>query len=143
MEFEGKVWKSGKFWLAESLPLDLLTQGTTKDNAVDLLCELIVEMAEYYFSAKDLADFEVVIHHYERGVLGITASDKKLLLALSLRRQREKSQSTVREAADRLGSKSPNSYAQYEKGKTRISFEQYEKLLNAANPEYRCLLRVL
>ena len=59
------------------------------------------------------------------------------MLALSLIRQREKSQSTVRETAKRLGSKFPNSYAQYEKGKIRISLEQYEKLLTAANPDYK------
>lgn len=43
------------------------------------------------------------------------------MLALSLRRQREKSGLTIREAAERLGSKSPNAYAQYEKGRIRIS----------------------
>jgi transcriptional regulator with XRE-family HTH domain len=64
-------------------------------------------------------------------------------MALSLIRQREKSGSTVREAAQRLGSTSPNSYAQYEKGKTRISLDHYEKLLQAANPQKHSLLRVI
>ena len=44
------------------------------------------------------------------------------MLALSLRRQREKSGSTVREASERLGSKSPNAYAQYELRKNEYSF---------------------
>ncbi len=76
-------------------------------------------------------------------MIGITSNNNKLLLALSLRRQREKSGSTVREASERLQSKSPNSYAQYEKGKTRISLDQYEKLLYAANPYQHRLLRVI
>jgi transcriptional regulator with XRE-family HTH domain len=63
-------------------------------------------------------------------------------LALSLRRQREKSKSTVRDVSERLGSKSPNAYAQYEKGKMRISLDQYERLLNAANPYQRIHLRI-
>ncbi len=32
------------------------------------------------------------------------------------------------------GSKSANSYAQYEKGRIKISLDQYEKLLQVANP---------
>ncbi len=38
-------------------------------------------------------------------------------MALSLRKQREKSGLTIREVSERLGVKSLNAYAQYEKGK--------------------------
>ncbi|MDX8431773.1 MAG: helix-turn-helix transcriptional regulator [Candidatus Algichlamydia australiensis] len=69
--------------------------------------------------------------------------DNKILLALSLRRQREKSGETVREASARLGSKSPNAYAQYEKGKTKIPLEKYDLLLKASNPHIHSLLRIV
>ena len=67
---------------------------------------------------------------------------KKILLAISLRRQREKSGSTVREVSKRLGSKSPNAYAQYERGRTGISLDKYEQLLMAANPFESRRLRI-
>ena len=143
MEFEGKVWKSTTFWVVEVPSLDLMTQGETKEEALKMLEELIMELADYYFTKKESKNFNVCINLYKKGVIGVSSSKRRLLLALSLKRQREKSQSTVREAAKRLGSKFPNSYAQYEKGKIRISLEQYEKLLSAANPNYKCLLRVI
>ena len=51
----------------------------------------------------------------------------------------------VLEAAtdERLGSKPPNSYAQYEKGKINISLDKYEQLLYAANPLRHSILRVI
>jgi len=57
--------------------------------------------------------------------------------------EREMSGSTVREVSERLGSKSPNAYAQYEKGKTRTSLDQYERLLMAANPYRQAHLRIV
>lgn len=51
--------------------------------------------------------------------------------------------STVREAAKRLGSKSPNSYAQYELGKIKVSLDKYEKLLYAVNPSNHSRLRIV
>ena len=143
MEFEGKVWKSTSTWLVEVPSLDLMTQGETKEEALKMLEELIIELTDYYFTKKEGKDFDVCVNVYKKGVIGVSSLKKRLLLALSLIRQREKSQSTVRETAKRLGSKFPNSYAQYEKGEIRISLEQYEKLLTAANPNYKCLLRVV
>lgn len=143
MEFEGKVWKSTSTWLVEVPSLDLMTQGETKEEALKMLEELIIELTDYYFTKKEGKAFDVCVNVYKKGVIGVSSLKKRLLLALSLIRQREKSQSTVRETAKRLGSKFPNSYAQYEKGKIRISLEQYEKLLTAANPNYKCLLRVV
>jgi transcriptional regulator with XRE-family HTH domain len=80
---------------------------------------------------------------YKNKTIGITSNNNSLVLALSLRRQREKSNSTVRQASARLGSKSPNAYAQYERGKTRISLDQYERLLQAVNPKQNFHLRVV
>src|SRR5262249_33537512 len=105
--------------------------------------DLVLEMAENYFKNETGKDFSVTAIDYKKGVMGVTANDNKLLLALSLRRQREKSGSTVREASDRLGSKSPNAYAQYERGKTGISLDKYEELLLAANPFEKLRLRII
>lgn len=115
-----------------------MTQGRTKKEAFEMIKDAIEEIIYSYFEVK----ISIEANEYENGVIGISSNENKILLALSLRRQREISSSTVREASERLGSKSPNAYAQYEKGKTRISLDKYEKLLHAANPYKQSYLRV-
>jgi predicted RNase H-like HicB family nuclease len=143
MEMEGKIWKDGKFWLVEVPTLDAMTQGKTRKEALSMIKDLVLEMARSYFEDEIGKDFAVTVTDYKRDVIGVTSSDNKLLLALSLRKQREKSGSTIREAAERLGSKSPNAYAQYERGRIRISLEKYDQLLQAANPFKHSLLRIV
>jgi predicted RNase H-like HicB family nuclease len=142
MEMEGKVWKEDKLWLVEVPALDAMTQGKTRKGALAMVKNLVLEMAKSYFKDEAGQDFKVAVIDYKKDTIGITASDNRLFLALSLRRQREKSGSTVREASKRLGSKSPNAYAQYERGKTSISVDKYEELLIAANPFERLRLRI-
>lgn len=142
MELEGKIWKSGKFWLVEISSLNAMTQGRTKKEALEMIKDLIKEMLINYFPNEIKENFEVNVMDYKNNLIGITTNSNSLILALSLRRQREKSKSTVRDVSERLGSKSPNAYAQYEKGRTRISLDQYERLLNAANPSQRAHLRI-
>jgi len=143
MEMEGKIWKDGKFWLVEIPALDGMTQGKTRKEALAMAEDLVFEMAKSYFEDEIGKNFTITVIDYKKDTIGVTASDNKLFLALSLRRQREKSGSTVREASKRLGSKSPNGYAQYERGKTSISVDKYEKLLIAANPFDKLRLRIV
>lgn len=143
MELEGKVWKSKNHWLIEVPSLNVMTQGESKEEALEMVEDAIMEYLRYYFKSEIEEGLTVTVKDYKKGVIGIIASNNKLLLALSLRRQREKSGSTIREVSERMGSSSPNAYAQYERGKTRISLDQYEKLLHAANPLQRSLLRVV
>jgi hypothetical protein len=142
MELEGKIWKSKRFWLVEIPILDAMTQGRTKKEALEMVQDLIREMMINYFP-KDLDErFEIRVIDYKNKFIGVTTNNNSLLLALSLRRQREKSGLTVREVSERLGSKSPNAYAQYERSKSRISLDQYERLLRAANPYRETHLRI-
>ena|ERR1700690_169468 len=142
MEFEGKIWKSGKHWLVEVPPLDVMTQGTSRKNALFMIEDAIKELLAGYFPKEPVYNIEITIIDYKNGNIGITAKDSKLLLAFSLRRQRTKSGSTIREVAERLGSKSPNIYAPYERGEKKFSLEQYEKLVCAANPTQHLRLRI-
>lgn len=142
MELEGKIWKNKNHWLVKVPSLNIITQGMTRDEALFMIKDAIMEYMKYYFES-DIEGFELDVNDYKKSVIGIASNNNKLLLALSLRKQREQSGSTVREASERLGSKSPNSYAQYEKGKTKISLDQYEKLLQAANPHQHRILRVV
>lgn len=142
MELEGKVWKHKNHWLVEVPSLNIMTQGKTKKEALFMIEDAIMEYVKFYFES-EIEYFELHVKDYKKSIIGISANNNKLLLALSLRKQREKSGLTVREVSERLGSKSPNSYAQYEKGRTRISLDHYEKLLQAANPNQHRFLRVV
>ena len=143
MELEGKVWKNGKFWLVEVPAIDVCTQGRTRKEALMMIEDAIMELMFEYFQAVEIKDIKLEILEREKNVFGIKFSNNNLMLSFSLIRQRELSKSTVREVAERLGSKSPNAYAQYERGKMRITLDQYERLLQAANPERPPILRVV
>jgi predicted RNase H-like HicB family nuclease len=142
MELEGKVWKDEKssWWLAEVSFLDVMTQGRSKQKTLDMLKDAIRELLKDCYG--DLIDrtFRVYVTAYENEVIGVGASEEKLLFALGLKRQREKSGTTIRQAASRLKSKSPNAYARYESGSVKPSIEKYSQLLHAANPARRPLL---
>ena len=142
MELEGRVWKEKKHWLIEVPTLDLMTQGTTEAKALGMIGDAIESLVECYFP-EETSHFKTTVKLYDNGVIGVSASCNSLMLALSLKRQREKCHSTVREVADRLGSSSPNAYARYEKGRARISLDQYERLLKAVNPKQNFQLRVV
>jgi predicted RNase H-like HicB family nuclease len=143
MELEGKVWKDGNFWLIEVPTLNLMTQGKTKKEALAMAQDAVFGLLECYFESEVGRDLNVGVIDYRHGVIGVESNNNKLLLALSLIRQREKSGSTIKEAAERLGSKSPNAYAQYERGLTNISIDKFEHLLNAANPTETRRLRLV
>ncbi|HEX4840398.1 MAG TPA: type II toxin-antitoxin system HicB family antitoxin [Rhabdochlamydiaceae bacterium] len=142
MELEGKVWKDGKFWLVEVPILDAMTQGKSKKEALKMIEDSLGGLIESYFEDRSAKKLGVRAFLREDDVIGITAKDAKILLSLSLIKQREKSNSTIREVAERLGSKSPNSYAQYEKARVSVTLEKYEELLMAVNPSKHQHIRV-
>lgn len=142
MELEGKLWKSGKLWLVEVPALEVMTQGFSREEALSMIADAIEGLVDCYFP-NDSDGFKVNVIEYKRRVIGVSSSNNSLMLAFSLRRQREASKSTVREVSERLGSNSPNSYARYEKGRARISLDQYERLLQAVNPQQKFHLRVV
>lgn len=130
-------------WLVEVPALDVMTQANSKEEALFMIKDAVMELVLSYFKNDVSKDFDIKVNDYKKGVIGITTTDNSLMLALSLRRQREKSGLTIREAAERLGSKSPNAYAQYEKGRIRISLDKYESLLQAVNPSQNSRLRIV
>lgn len=143
MELEGKIWRDGKFWLVEVPSLDIMTQGKTRKEAFMMIKDAVMTCASCNFDEKLLKKFELRVVEYDQDIIGITTNDNKLLLALSLIRQRAKSGSTIRDASKRLGSTSPNAYGVYEKGKINISLDKFEKLLYAANPKMHSHLRLV
>jgi predicted RNase H-like HicB family nuclease len=143
MELEGKIWKSGKFWFVEVQSIDVCTQGHSRKEALKMIVDAIEVLIAGYFPDEDMGKFKVAIQDYGKKGIGIISSNNSLMVSFSLIRQREISKSTVREIAGRLGSKSPNVYAQYERGKVNITLNQYERLLEAVNPKNPPRLRII
>ena len=134
MRFEGRIKKDSGFWLAEVPALDAITQGRTKSEALTMVTDLIETMANE-------REFKVRVHPTGRRTFEVGANDVGILLALLLRRQRERSGLTLAEVAERLGQRSRNAYARYEQGKAMPTLEKLEQLLRAIAPGQRIVWR--
>ena len=135
MRFEGRVWKDGEHWLIEVPALHAMTQGYTREDAFEMIKDLIETMA-----AKP--EFEVTVYPLSSDQLEIGANDVKVLVALLLRRQRERQGLTLAEAAERLQQKSRNAYARYEQGQAVPTIEKLEELLKAITPDQKLIWRL-
>lgn len=140
MELEGKVWKEDSWWIVEVSFLDVMTQGRTRKEALSMIKDAVLELLKDSYQEILGKSFKLQVNLYENGVIGMGATDDKLLFALGLKRQRMRSGSTIRDVSKRLKSKSPNAYARYERAQVRPSIEKYAELLHAANPYRRPLL---
>jgi DNA-binding transcriptional regulator YiaG len=124
MRFVGKVFKVGKYWPIEIPILDIATQGRTKKEAFEMIADAVESLV-------NKKGFEVRVFGRKGGVFEIGASDQGALTALLLRRMRLKAGLSLEEVAARLGSKSPNSYARYEQGRSVPSVEKLTQLFSA------------
>jgi predicted RNase H-like HicB family nuclease len=142
MELEGRVWKAPEstWWLIEISFLDVMTQGKTRKEALEMIKDAVIELLKDSYEELLTKQFQLTVNLYEDGIIGMGASDYKLLFALGLKRQRLRSGSTIRDVSKRLKSTSPNAYARYERAQSRPSLEKYAELLHAANPARRPLL---
>ena len=127
MRFYGKVYKDGKFWLAEVPILDAMTQGHTKKDAFTMVKDLLETLV-------NRPGFTVTVHPGKHGEFEVSSNDPRGLISLLLRRQREKSGLSLSEAAERLGAKSRNAYARYEQGISMPGLEKLTELYRAVAP---------
>ena len=127
MRIYGRVYKDGRFWLAEVPILDAMTQGYTRKEAFSMVKDLLETLA-------NRPGFTVTVHPGKRGHLEVSSNDSRGLIGLLLRRQRERSGLSLAEAAERLGAKSRNAYARYERGNTMPSLEKLTELYQAVAP---------
>ncbi|HEX9732180.1 MAG TPA: helix-turn-helix transcriptional regulator [Thermoanaerobaculia bacterium] len=112
-----------------------LTQGRSRGEAYEMIKDLVETMASE-------PDFEVTVHPGSEDRFEIGANDVKTLVALLLRRQREKRGISLAEAAKLLEQKSRNAYARYEQGQTVPTIEKLEKLLKAIAPDQELVWRL-
>lgn len=127
MRFYGKVYKDGKFWLAEVPILDAMTQGYTQKEAYAMVEDLLETLT-------NRPGFSVKVHPGKHGDFEVSSSDTRGMISLLLRRQRERSGLSLAQAAARLGAKSRNAYARYERGTSVPTVEKLNELLQAVSP---------
>jgi len=136
MRFEVAVKKEGSFWLIESPALDVMTQGRTKKEAYEMLKDAVEMLI-------NKRGFTVTLHVSRHGGdVSLSADDRDQLIALMLRRQRQKYGLTLQEIAKRLGSRSPNTFARYEQGKARPTVSKLLELLAAIDPHLVPVLKL-
>jgi DNA-binding transcriptional regulator YiaG len=127
MRFVGQVFKAGKYWAIEIPILDIATQGRTKKEAYEMIADAVESLV-------NKKGFEVRVFGAKGKVFEIGASDQGALTALLLRRMRQKAGLSLEEVAARMGSKSPNSYARYEQGRSVPSVKKFAQLFSAVAP---------
>jgi hypothetical protein len=128
MRFAGRVYKEGKFWLAELPILDAMTQGRTRPEAFAMVADLLETLV-------DRPGFTVQVHPGADDHFEVSAPDMGPLISLLLRRQRQRSGLSLADAAARLGAKSRNAYARYERGTSLPTLAKLDALLRAVSPD--------
>jgi predicted RNase H-like HicB family nuclease len=126
MRFAGKVWKNGALWLVEVPALDVMTQGRTRREALEMIADAI----EGYV---DKRGFSMEVHPGEGDAIEVGSRDVAALTALLLRRRRQASGLTLAEVAARLGARSHNAYARYEQGRCAPTVAKLAKLLSVVD----------
>lgn len=120
MKIEGTVYKSGKFWLSEIPILDLMSQGKTKKEAIEMISDAITQLVH---SKGFKVQFEF---NSKKKEFLITSNSTDKVISLILKRQREKSGLTISDVTSKLGFSSRNAYARYESSKApSISFNKF------------------
>ncbi len=123
--FRGKVYKEGKFWIIEVQDLDIMTQGRTKDEAYDMLEDLLK-------TASRREGFKADIARFANNTFLLRGRDERSeadLIAILLRRQRARAGLSLNDMARLLKAKSKNAYARYEHGESVPSPIMMEKIL--------------
>ncbi len=124
MRFEGRVYKDGKQWLVELPMLDAMSQGRTKKEALTMAADLVESLV-------NKPEFKAQVHPGRGEFFELSGNSERDLIALLLRRQREKSGLSLAQVAQRLGVASKNTYARYEQGLSVPSIEKLSQLLGS------------
>src|SRR4029450_10619559 len=82
MRLYGRVYKDGKFWLAEVPMLDAMTARRARKEALAMVADLLETLA-------NRPGFAVHVHPGQHEAFEVSAVDTRGLLSLVLRRQRE------------------------------------------------------
>ena len=136
MLVQGNYYKIGNQWLAE-IPLlqSIISAPPGGDKAV--LMDSVREMARQFKIDINLVNSSDV------GKFFFRVENIDQFLPIILKRARLAKKLSIGDVVKRLGYSSRNSYAQYEYGKTRLTFVKYGELMNAIVPERETVLTTI
>lgn len=126
MRIEGRVFRKKKWWVAEISMFEIVTQGHTRSEAVEMVQDAIEELADHRFN--------VFVFRGRGTSFQVGSSDETALFAFLLRRQRQAQGLSLADMSQRLGFSSRNAYARYEQGKAIPTLTKLFQLLRAVNP---------
>lgn len=126
--FKGKIWKEGHFWLIEVPALDVITQGTTKEEAFEMIADAIESLI-------NTKGFSVEVKRSGQYEFMISATPVAPLIALMFKRQRARKGLSVEDMRQRLDARSRNEYYQYEQGKSTPGIDKILQILKALEIE--------
>lgn len=129
MRILGKLKESGEFWLVTIPILDTGTQGSSRDDALDMAKDLV----ECFFEPED--GFEATVTPVNKTTFYLSSNNTALLIGLILKRRRQQSGLSLADVAERLGTTSRNAYARYEQGLAVPSVEKLSELIRAVSPD--------
>ena len=124
MKLEGRYFKDGKFWLSEIPFIQLMDQGKSKKECLEMIkaaVEDLVNVDGFKCSVEDIGD----------GAFTLSAKDTGLLARFILRRLREANGLSIRDMAKRIHAKSATAYARHESGQTSVTMETFTNYINA------------
>lgn len=127
MQFIGRVWRDGAFWLSELALADVMTQGRTRRSAIAMLgdaVEALVNRPAFRVAVADLGGEDLLV----------SATVPEALISLALKRQRERHGLSLAEVARALNQASRNGYARYERGTSVPTIAKLDALFGAVAP---------
>jgi len=124
MILEAKIEKSGRWWAIEIPALEIFTQGKSKADALVMAASAIDDLAGRSLGTSARFEGERILIH---------SKDVAGLVAMVLKHKRSRAGLSLNDVAKRLGGKSPNTYARYERGSSMPSVEVLDRLLAAVD----------
>jgi hypothetical protein len=128
MRFAGRVFKTGRYWAVEVPILDVVTQGRSKKDALEMIADAVETLA-------NRPGFKIDVFLGAGEYFEIGAEDQATLTGLLLRRTRQRAGLSLAQVAQRLGSTSINAYARYEQGKSLPTVQKLSQLFSAVTSQ--------
>ncbi|MCK4412702.1 MAG: helix-turn-helix transcriptional regulator [Candidatus Eisenbacteria sp.] len=128
MRFAGRVFRVGRYWAVEVPILDVVSQGRTKKDALEMIADAVESLA-------NRPGFKLDVFPGAGEYLEVGSKDQAALTALLLRRARQRAGLTLAQVAERLGATSINAYARYEHGRSIPSVEKLSQLFSAVTSD--------
>lgn len=124
MRFAGRVFRVGRYWAVEVPILDVVSQGRTRKDALEMIADAVESLI-------NRSDFKLDVYpgageHFEVG-----SEDQATLTAFLLRRARQRAGLSLAQVAQRLGAASINAYARYEQGRSAPTVQKLSQLFAA------------